>query len=489
MKWDASHIWDALVQIGNETMSGWKVLLMAAVLSGILSVTLSFASDETIFGQTIGSASQGGSLEGTSPAAAPIPQLNSGGMNQPIEAPAVRNDSDSASTVLAVPSLYGNQERQINDAASLGAAPSGVTESMLQLPSRNLDVSVSDDFDWRHEARSENNLITPPGSRIDGITNQGREAGEQSSHWLHARVLSEGPTTDATSSEDSQWSTLPIDSSAPPIATSISSTPSAPSVVDDHSSTNLLMDATEGFQRPESVRPLQDRTSLSQSERFPDGFGRFPEGLQLPKRPIEPAADLSTANTDAQAFHNDEATAGMITQTFSAPTAESRNDISSAERSVDPMTSENTESSRLEAWDSGSVFTAGGDFQSSGPEEIARDGFQNVPKQQSSTATNQGRDLRSFNSNQSESFHSVGVARALPESTSLPPRDTTATFETTQIGGNGYQAAGMSQPKSLLTGILLVSLISNIYLIFWLKRLRLQFRDLLATKRLANHSS
>ena len=153
------------------------------------------------------------------------------------------------------------------------------------------------------------------------------------------------------------------------------------------------------------------------------------------------------------------------------------------------MTSENTESSTRNAWDSGSVFTAGGEFQRSGPEEIARDNFQNVPKQQSSTATNQGQDLRSFNSNQSESFHSVGVARARPNSQNLPLRDTTATYETTQTGGNGYQAAGMSQPKSLLTGILLVSLISNIYLIFWLKRLRLQFRDLLAAKRLANHSS
>lgn len=462
---------------------------MAAVLSGILSVTLSFASDETIFGQTIGGAWQGGSLEGTSPAAAPIPQVNSGGLNQPLEAPAIRNDSDSASTVLAVPSLYGNQERKLNDSAALGAAPSGATESMLQLPSRDPDVSVSDDFHWRHEARSENNLMTPPGSRIDGITNQEREAGEQSSHWLHARVLSEGPTTDTTSSEDSQWSTLPIDSSAPPNATAISSTPSATSVVNDRSSTNLLMDETEGLQRPDSVRPPQDPTSLSQSERFPDGFGRFPEGLQLPKRPIEAPVELSPGNTDAQAFDSDKATAGMITQTFSTPTAESRTDISNAEWSVDPMTSENTESSTRNAWDSGSVFTAGGEFQRSGPEEIARDNFQNVPKQQSSTATNQGQDLRSFNSNQSESFHSVGVARARPNSQNLPLRDTTATYETTQTGGNGYQAAGMSQPKSLLTGILLVSLISNIYLIFWLKRLRLQFRDLLAAKRLANHSS
>lgn len=50
------------------------------------------------------------------------------------------------------------------------------------------------------------------------------------------------------------------------------------------------------------------------------------------------------------------------------------------------------------------------------------------------------------------------------------------------------------QPKQvaaqpLFNGLLLVSFVANIYLIFWLKNLRVQFRDLVASKRVANPSS
>jgi hypothetical protein len=48
-----------------------------------------------------------------------------------------------------------------------------------------------------------------------------------------------------------------------------------------------------------------------------------------------------------------------------------------------------------------------------------------------------------------------------------------------------------SEPKQvaaqpLFNGLLLLSFVANIYLMFWLKNLRLQFRDLVAAKRMAN---
>ena len=44
-------------------------------------------------------------------------------------------------------------------------------------------------------------------------------------------------------------------------------------------------------------------------------------------------------------------------------------------------------------------------------------------------------------------------------------------------------------PQPLFNGLLLISLVANVYLIFWLKNLRLQFRDLVAAKRMAASSS
>jgi hypothetical protein len=44
-------------------------------------------------------------------------------------------------------------------------------------------------------------------------------------------------------------------------------------------------------------------------------------------------------------------------------------------------------------------------------------------------------------------------------------------------------------PQPLFNGLLMISLVANVYLIFWLKNLRLQFRDLVAAKRMASTNS
>jgi hypothetical protein len=65
-----------------------------------------------------------------------------------------------------------------------------------------------------------------------------------------------------------------------------------------------------------------------------------------------------------------------------------------------------------------------------------------------------------------------------PPSLSARPPATTGTA----VHSSRQQVA--AQP--LFNGLLLISFVANIYLIFWLKNLRIQFRDLVAAKRIAN---
>jgi hypothetical protein len=65
---------------------------------------------------------------------------------------------------------------------------------------------------------------------------------------------------------------------------------------------------------------------------------------------------------------------------------------------------------------------------------------------------------------------------------------------TASVLGGSVSSGGIQSPRQvaaqpLFNGLLLVSFVANIYLIFWLKNLRVQFRDLVAAKRIANSSS
>jgi hypothetical protein len=43
--------------------------------------------------------------------------------------------------------------------------------------------------------------------------------------------------------------------------------------------------------------------------------------------------------------------------------------------------------------------------------------------------------------------------------------------------------------QPLFNGLLLISIVANIYLIFWLKNLRLQYHEMVAAKRMASSST
>ena len=74
-------------------------------------------------------------------------------------------------------------------------------------------------------------------------------------------------------------------------------------------------------------------------------------------------------------------------------------------------------------------------------------------------------------------------------SQNLPDPPSLASVDQSEPSESLAKQVPASQPQSLINGVLLISLVANIYLIFWLKRLRLQFRDLVAVKRLAKASS
>ena len=52
--------------------------------------------------------------------------------------------------------------------------------------------------------------------------------------------------------------------------------------------------------------------------------------------------------------------------------------------------------------------------------------------------------------------------------------------------GQPTPQAGQMAAQPLFNGLLLISIVANIYLIFWLKNLRLQYHDMVAAKRMAN---
>jgi len=52
--------------------------------------------------------------------------------------------------------------------------------------------------------------------------------------------------------------------------------------------------------------------------------------------------------------------------------------------------------------------------------------------------------------------------------------------------GQPTPQAGQMAAQPLFNGLLLISIVANIYLIFWLKNLRLQYHDIVAAKRMAH---
>jgi hypothetical protein len=72
------------------------------------------------------------------------------------------------------------------------------------------------------------------------------------------------------------------------------------------------------------------------------------------------------------------------------------------------------------------------------------------------------------------------------ESGSVAKIDVANAPESSSQAIDSYKTDGSGQPQPLFNGILLISLVSNVYLVFWLKRLRLQFHDLVAAKRMVS---
>ncbi len=60
---------------------------------------------------------------------------------------------------------------------------------------------------------------------------------------------------------------------------------------------------------------------------------------------------------------------------------------------------------------------------------------------------------------------------------------------TTRGNDSTLAAAPRVTTQPLLNGLLLISFVANVYLIFWMKNLRMQFRDLVAAKRIASSNS
>ena len=72
---------------------------------------------------------------------------------------------------------------------------------------------------------------------------------------------------------------------------------------------------------------------------------------------------------------------------------------------------------------------------------------------------------------------------------SLTSRRNASTLEGSSVTSGGIERPRQVAAQPLFNGLLLISFVANIYLIFWLKNLRLQFRDMVAAKRITNSGS
>ncbi len=112
-------------------------------------------------------------------------------------------------------------------------------------------------------------------------------------------------------------------------------------------------------------------------------------------------------------------------------------------------------------------------------------GSHGIPYQQ--TKNRLATNTRAFNEPELDRMRTAPEANQIRDPVSLTKRDPDLSGTTGIPISKTARNHIAAQP--LFNGLLLMSFVANIYLMFWLKNLRLRFRDLVAAKRLASPSS
>jgi hypothetical protein len=202
------------------------------------------------------------------------------------------------------------------------------------------------------------------------------------------------------------------------------------------------------------------------------GFGQFPRGMRLsvpPDQPVNPN-QLAGDSTTVDPFDD---MPRMVTQTFPVPTAsldDSEKPFSNVLANDAQDLSSGIEQGKFSSDRVGRLQNA----EANGKLDISTDNSANV-----SDRTNLGSEVL-----EAQNLPSTDLTA---ESGSVAKIDVANAPESSRSRAiDSYKTDGSGQPQPLFNGILLISLVSNVYLVFWLKRLRLQFHDLVAAKRMVS---
>jgi len=410
--------------------------------------------------------------------ARPIPQMLPEDVNQPIAGPdgglMVPEPKNSTQSTDGNRSSGSISKEAIGSSNSDGQSVTSeiINDSQGSMSSGAFRGKPSDSW-----AREEG-LIAPPkiSSSLEKDSTLPSQISSENSSLGYATIRTGGPTTDPINEQDTRWRSLPLFSTDRSMEIS-SSTPSLSSA----SVSPEVRGETPNSEAKDSIATVNDGSGLRNGTvganplAVPSsmgGFGQFPRGMRLsvpPDQPVNPN-QLAGDSTTVDPFDD---MPRMVTQTFPVPTA-SLDDSEKPSSNVIANDAQDLSSGIEQGKFSSDRVGRLQNAEANGELDISTDNSANV-----SDRTNLGSEVLEAQNlpstdltAESGSVAKIDVANA-PESSRSQAIDS-------------YKTDGSGQPQPLFNGILLISLVSNVYLVFWLKRLRLQFHDLVAAKRMVS---
>ncbi|MEC8475465.1 MAG: hypothetical protein VXZ38_12485 [Planctomycetota bacterium] len=308
-----------------------------------------------------------------------------------------------------------------------------------------LDNQTQSSIEERLEKKGD--LLVPPSFRSPPLDDPRTRPdsmllGERTQpEGTHAHIRVGGPSTEPIDVDEGDWGSLPIFNSQR--SSSIPSQPLDNDLMEQWRVLDMGSDSLSAGHESQRIEVVANSENDIIEDQSLGGFGQFPEGLRLPVGNLG-RPDDATQNSQDEPNPEPVGRSAMVTQFFSNPSLEEKEDQSHLSD----------------------------DFQSdrqSNP-ALVMDAINDTSLDNGSRITQKLSSPRISGNLENV----VGGDESL--NTSLIERDRD-------------QSSSPADPDPLFNGILLISLLSNIYLVLWLKRLRIQFRNLIAAKRLLDQAS
>lgn len=407
--------------------------------------------------------------------ALPIPEFQSDEANQPIEAPAPilkKNQLQESQTANSdeVVVTHTDERPSVDSSKDFFMPRNGLSTTtgtdVSQVPSKADSDSMFNVLSMQDES-----LLSPPPANALNVPKQSGQVDQTLKIQTetpvtrpYAKLQTGGPTTDSMGDQRVEWENLPLFSSQRSDAV-VAPNPQGSGSNVQQGGRSVFSESRES-QLP-SISDPADAGSIRH------GFGQFPRGMSLPGTSAVSYPTNTAVGNDVSIGEVEEVS-GMITQTFSIPTTPAQQPERSFGLDLDQdQPRENEFANKLT--EPGNAIGAVGSRESQESSVVLRE---NLDESLSAVFVDPGAERPI-----TEAGNTASVRVSVDQPTTMDP----APKEAIEPGSYEPQRTVRSQP--LMNGILLVSLVSNVYLIFWLKRLRVRFHDLVAKKRLLDQNN